>query len=489
MFKPGIYRASKVQEVLSLPRSNSSEQVSRSLLGNQIIFLNFSKYSAEKLQEKFERDITIIDCDGKLSQSLVQIFLRTKLVVCFGMPNLQGPLLKSLLEISFFHLLVVADPFEIDTQLAFDLKKFNLEIEFFSSSDWTKVKSRATEILDKHSRVKVFKREAIKVLVAEDEQDVAELYAEFFSHSGFAVKVCYDGFKALEQLEIDRFDFLVSDFNMPGMNGGALIRAALLKQPHLKCALVSGYLDEDMDIGLGPNVIRMSKPVIMDTLVNSILRSLSMLVPAYNPQIFTLSRPALIVIGASTGGPQALQLVFEGLSVSKLPMVIVQHISENFHETFYQNLVRHSGLQLRFVDDSIILQPNAVYVAVKNKHIEVREEFGEIIAYSRAGPPEHGMCPAVDPLFSSVATFVKQTAIGILMTGMGRDGAAGLKKMKAAGHITVVQDEKTSSVYGMPKAAAEVHAALMEATIDEIRQIIHVDSQSLGDAIKLPRPA
>jgi chemotaxis methyl-accepting protein methylase/CheY-like chemotaxis protein len=489
LFKPGIYRVSKTQEILNVPQVNSQQKDGGRSFAKNIIFLNFSQTSAEKLQEKYDRDLTVIDCDGKLSQSQLQIFLRTKTVVCFGVPNLHGHLLKSLLEVSFFHLLVVVDPSETNAQLPVDQKKLNLEMEFFSSSDWTKVKSRAVQILDKHSRVKFLKKEPVKVLVAEDEHDVAELYAEFFSDSGFAVKVCYDGFKALEQLEIDRFDFLVSDFNMPGMNGGTLIRAALLKQPHLKCALVSGYLDEGKDIGLGPNIIRMAKPVIMSALVNSVLRSLGALVPPYSPQIFTLSRPALIVIGASTGGPQALQHIFHGLSVSNIPIVIVQHISENFHEAFYHNLVRDSGLELQFVDDSTTLQPNKVYVAVKNKHIEVREEFGKIIAYSRVGAPEHGMCPAVDPLFSSVAASVKQTTIGILMTGMGRDGAAGLKKMKAAGHITVVQDEKTSSVYGMPKAATEVHAALMEATLDEIRQIIHVDSQSLGDASKISRLA
>jgi chemotaxis response regulator CheB/chemotaxis methyl-accepting protein methylase len=485
LYKPGIYQTTQSIGALSATSSESNNLKQVNPLGSNLICLNFSSASTVQLHKEYGSDIYIIDSGEPLPLNVSDIFSRSKTLISFGIPDLNCFLLKNLREGKFFHLLVVAKANEADRQLPFDQKSVNTGIELFSPSEWPKVKDRLGQILEANSRPKISKKEPFRLLVVEDDVDLAELFADSFSASGFAVKVCHDGLTAFKQLDVDRFDVLVTDFSMPGMNGGKLIRAALQKQPHLKCALVSGYLNEDSNVGLGPDIIRMSKPVLMDSLLNSILRKLGTLVPAYNPKIINDCRPALIVIGASTGGPQALQYILDKLTESKLPIVIVQHISEHFHDAFYQSLVNHSGLKLHFVREPVSLQPNTVYAAERNKHIEVREEFGKIIATSRAGDPEHGMCPAVDPLFSSVAASVKQTTIGILMTGMGRDGAAGLKLMKSAGHITVAQDEKTSAVYGMPKAATEIHAATMEATIDEIRQIIHVDSQSFHEFIKI----
>ncbi len=169
-------------------------------------------------------------------------------------------------------------------------------------------------------------------------------------------------------------------------------------------------------------------------------------------------RPAsLICIGASTGGPPALSTLFAALGPApNCPVLVVQHISPTFTDGLVRWLAQSSGMPVELATNGSVPRPGTVYLAPGDLHMELRD--GRLLLSS--GPPESGHRPSVDLLFESVARSSLVTgSLAVLLTGMGRDGARGLKAIRAAGGRTIAQDQASSVVYGMPKAAAEIGAA------------------------------
>jgi two-component system chemotaxis response regulator CheB len=166
---------------------------------------------------------------------------------------------------------------------------------------------------------------------------------------------------------------------------------------------------------------------------------------------------ALLAIGASTGGPQVLEAILRGLSKRlTVPVVIVQHLSEGFQNNLVQWLSDSTGVQIRIGQHGTPMVPGIVYFAPDNKHMQVNGS-GHLVMNS--GPPENGSRPSVSALFRSVAEHYGPRAIGVLLTGMGRDGAKELKLMRERGALTIAQDEETSAVHGMPGEAIKLKGA------------------------------
>lgn len=167
----------------------------------------------------------------------------------------------------------------------------------------------------------------------------------------------------------------------------------------------------------------------------------------------------VIAIGASTGGTVALESIFRQLPSHLPPLLVVQHMPANFTRQFAQRLNEISPLQVKEAEDEELIEAGTAYIAPGGYHMEVRRKGASLFIHLNQKERVHYQRPAVDPLFYSVAQEVGKNALGILLTGMGRDGAAGLLAMKEAGARTLAQDEASSIVWGMPRAAVELGAA------------------------------
>ncbi len=166
---------------------------------------------------------------------------------------------------------------------------------------------------------------------------------------------------------------------------------------------------------------------------------------------------AVVAIGASTGGPQAVSHILRDLPAGfPLPIVVAQHIAEGFVEGLVSWLSGLTKLAVKVGDEYDELEPGNVYIAPTSGHLLVQEP-GVI----RMIPPKDTDTyrPSIDLLLSTVAETFKASAIGVLLTGMGSDGAKGLKRIRDFGGYTIAQDEDSSTVFGMPKAAQEIGAA------------------------------
>lgn len=178
-----------------------------------------------------------------------------------------------------------------------------------------------------------------------------------------------------------------------------------------------------------------------------------------------ISGGLIIAIGASTGGPKALLKLLRGLSAApEARILIVQHIAKGFAAGLATWLDRESPFAVRLAQAGDRLAPGVALVAPPNQHMELQ---GGRIVLSDA-PPRHACRPSVDALFESLALTDAPQMIGVLLTGMGRDGAAGLLALHQAGAQTIVQDQASSVIFGMPKAAIALGAAQQTLPLEKI---------------------
>jgi two-component system chemotaxis response regulator CheB len=180
---------------------------------------------------------------------------------------------------------------------------------------------------------------------------------------------------------------------------------------------------------------------------------------SFRERAFSLVSPRIIVIGSSTGGPQALAVLLGALSPSlaRIPVLIAQHMPPMFTTILAERLARATGRETREAVDAEPLVPGAIYVAPGNFHMTLNGVSAPQIRIAD-GPPVNFCRPAIDPLFTSVAEAFGPAALGIVLTGMGQDGAAGARAIADAGGSVIAQDEASSVVWGMPSAAAATGA-------------------------------
>lgn len=171
----------------------------------------------------------------------------------------------------------------------------------------------------------------------------------------------------------------------------------------------------------------------------------------------------VIVIGASTGGPPTIQKILEGLGEEvQVPVVVVQHMPVGFTEAFAERLNAYLPLRVRELAGPERLLPHTVYIATAGQHLRLRRQDSDLLADLGPDPKDLSHIPSVDVLFESTARAVGRRAIGVLLTGMGQDGARGLLDLKRHGAYTLAQDEESCIVYGMPRAA------IMQGAVTEI---------------------
>jgi two-component system chemotaxis response regulator CheB len=178
----------------------------------------------------------------------------------------------------------------------------------------------------------------------------------------------------------------------------------------------------------------------------------------------------LIAIGSSTGGVEALQVLLRDFPADCPPTVIVQHVNPRFASAIARTLDQVCPAKVGVAVHDMPLLPGHVYLAAEAEHHLTVKGADTLYSKLRRGPPISGHVPSVDALFQSVAENVGAGAVGILLTGMGQDGARGLLAMSQAGAHTIVQDESTCIVFGMPRAAISLGAAQVVAPITRIAQ-------------------
>jgi two-component system chemotaxis response regulator CheB len=200
--------------------------------------------------------------------------------------------------------------------------------------------------------------------------------------------------------------------------------------------------------------------------------------------IVPVRKPAkteIIAIGISTGGPDALRVVFANLDKDlTTPIVVVQHMPAGFTNEFAKSLDKLCPLDVKEAEEGDAIQPGRILIAQGNKHLEVEKKASGGIVHLTDSPQVSGHRPSADVLFASVALAYQNHALGVIMTGMGRDGAAQLGTIYKEGGMTVGQDEATAVVYGMPRVAYELGHVMEQVSLQKM-------GRRICDIAKTPR--
>jgi two-component system, chemotaxis family, response regulator WspF len=297
--------------------------------------------------------------------------------------------------------------------------------------------------------------------------------------------VARDGAQAVEMAARQTPDLVLMDLIMPVMDGVESTRRIMTDTP---CAILivtasvgasTGRVFDAMGHGaidavdtpvLGTGDLQVSAAAFLKKIDNiAKLVGTRRFIPG--PDVFGETwvftrKQRLIAIGASAGGPAALAILLAGLPKDfPAAIVVVQHVDERFAAGMADWLNRDSKLAVRVAKEGDRLTAGTVLLAGTNDHLILKA--ADRIGYTPE-PRDYAYRPSVDVFFESVTAQWTGEAVGVLLTGMGRDGAKGLKSMRGKGHYTIAQDQATSAVYGMPKAAATLGAAVDILPIDRI---------------------
>ena len=337
---------------------------------------------------------------------------------------------------------------------------------------------------------------AIKVLVVDDSLSICKFLIKVLSNEPDLEVVDYalDPFEAREKIKLYNPDVLTLDVEMPRMDGLTFLRNLMRLRPmpvvmlsSLTAAGASVTLDAlqagavDFMVKRHPgskaeldlyqreiiNRVRQAGSSKLQPVCSSTRTITESDLPDLTEQRRKLragsnanqSVQRLVAIGASTGGPEALRCVLSKFDATQCAVVIAQHMPQAFMEPFANRLNKTSPLQIAIARDGESIIPGRGYVAPGDKHLSVIRRGADMLCKLSDSDPVCGHRPSVDVLFDSVANEVGPGAVGVLLTGMGEDGAAGLTHMHKCGALTVVQDEKSSAVWGMPKRAYEMGGA------------------------------
>ncbi len=353
----------------------------------------------------------------------------------------------------------------------------------------------------------------IKVIVVDDSAVVRQVNRETLARESDieVIAVCPDPIAALEKMRVQWPDVIVTDIEMPRMDGIAFLKKVMAERP--TPTVVCSSLTEEgaattMEALAAGALAIITKPKLGvkqflqeagDDLVSAVraasranMSRVRVTRPKATPLATTDATPAartanvagnspgalhdttekVVAIGTSTGGTQALEAVLTQLSRTSAGVVVVQHMPEKFTAMFAQRLNSLCAMEVREAKDGDRVLPGLVLIAPGGRHMQLQRSGAQYRVDVRDGPVVNRHKPSVDVLFRSVAQVAGRNALGIIMTGMGDDGARGLKEMRNAHALTIAEDESTCVVFGMPKAAIDMGAAGKVVPLDRIAQEI-----------------
>jgi two-component system chemotaxis response regulator CheB len=323
-----------------------------------------------------------------------------------------------------------------------------------------------------------------RVLIVDDSAVVRKVLAEELSKYDDieVIGSAVDPYVARDKIVKLQPDVITLDVEMPRMDGLAFL-AKLMKHYPLPVVIVSSLTPQNSEaairaLALGAVEVickpgtQYSVPDVARDLVRAIRAAAAARIPkgravSQVPPVETVA-PALhlatthkvLAIGASTGGTNAIAAVLHELPATAPGTVIVQHMPAHFTAAFARRLNQECRMEVREARDSDPVVPGVALIAPGNQHMLLQQSGARYLVHLKDGPPVHYQRPSVDVLFHSVARSAGRNAIGVLLTGMGADGAKGLLAMRESGAHTLVEDEATCVVFGMPQEAIKLGAAM-----------------------------
>ena len=326
-------------------------------------------------------------------------------------------------------------------------------------------------------------RRKIRVLIVDDSAIVRKILSDTLSAEPdlLVVGALPDAVVAGERVTELRPDVVTVDIDMPRVDGITFLRELMATRP-LPCIVISSVAQrgcdravEALEAGAVEVLAKPAGPFSVGELRQSLPQKVR---AAAQTRVFRKSRSApaarsarplsasmrppagtLIAIGASTGGTEAIREVLQGLPANCPPVLIVQHIPPMFSKSFADRLNQSCAMSVREAKDGDLIETGVTLVAPGGLHMLVRRVSSGLQVKLNAGPRICYQRPSVEVLFQSIAQTAGVKALGVILTGMGNDGAAGLRQMREAGAHTIAQDEATSVVYGMPREAVRLGAA------------------------------
>ena len=331
----------------------------------------------------------------------------------------------------------------------------------------------------------------IRVLIVDDSALFRGVVSKGISADPEIVVVgtAVDPFDARDKIVETSPDVMICDVVMPKMDGIEFIRRLLPQYP-LRVVVVSSVSAAVLDAMNAGAVDFVAKPdmnagrssaVFIGELIEKIKIAANARMPVVKPYIepsrhaassAAVTTKKIIAMGASTGGTEALFSVLSALPEGLPGIVIVQHIPPVFSQMFAERMNKALRLRVREAKSGDYVENGLVLIAPGDKHMTVKKLGDRLRVEVFTGEKVSGHCPSVDVLFDSVAAACPADAVGVIMTGMGSDGAKGLLAMRKKGARTIGQDEASSIVYGMPKVAHELGAVEKQVPLEGIAQAI-----------------
>jgi two-component system, chemotaxis family, protein-glutamate methylesterase/glutaminase len=346
---------------------------------------------------------------------------------------------------------------------------------------------------------------AIRVMIVDDSVVFRGLVARWVGdETDMAVVATHrNGFEAVENLTRANPDIVVLDIEMPVLDGLATLPLLFAKKPEIVVLIASTLTRRNAEVGMKAltlgaadylqkpesNREASTSPAFRRDIIAKIRqlgrrspKSAARIAPkpvvpvaeVAEPQIslrpFSQHKPRALLVGSSTGGPQALQTLMRGLApvLHLVPVMITQHMPPTFTTILAEHIARASGRPAHEAANGERIVPGTIYVAPGGKHLLVERRGDHLEAVLDDSAPVHFCKPAVDPMFASAANVFGNGTLALILTGMGVDGSEGAAQIAAAGGSVIAQDEATSVVWGMPGTAAEAGVCSAVLPVGEI---------------------
>jgi two-component system chemotaxis response regulator CheB len=338
----------------------------------------------------------------------------------------------------------------------------------------------------------------VRVLVVDDSSLIRQLLSALLSEDPEieVVGTAPDPHVARDKIKSLNPDVITLDIEMPHMNGVEFLKKIMALRP-MPVVMISTLTQagaeitlEALEIGAVDFVPKPTHNVaselsaIAADLQNKVKAAARSRVNARH-MARTVVRPAapkrtmsagvrerIVLIGASTGGVEALKEVLMGLPANCPPVLITQHMPERFTAAFAERLNRECPMKVSEAKHNEIIEAGHVYIAPGSHHLELIRHQGKYMTALHDGPTVSGHRPSVDVLFKSGAKVAGPAAVGVILTGMGKDGAEGMLEMRNAGAYTLGQDEASALIYGMPKVAFERGAVIRQRPLSAMADAI-----------------
>jgi two-component system, chemotaxis family, protein-glutamate methylesterase/glutaminase len=321
----------------------------------------------------------------------------------------------------------------------------------------------------------------MKILIVEDDTASRILLGKILRKENYEAVLVGDGFAAKNALKSDKFDAVLTDWMMPHMDGLELI--GFIKKEVNPCPVIlvitalasKDAKEKALNAGADDFIPKPFRPNdIIDRINLNLLRyNADQLRNRTGSELSRVKFPDYIGVGiaASTGGPQTLLKVFSGLNyTNKAVFFVVLHGPSWMLETFSDRIQKETDLVVKLGKDGMSISAGNVYISPGEIHMVINNNRNTIQLMDT--PPENYVKPSADPLFKSIADAYSSYSVGVVLTGMGKDGSTGAGYISAAGGVVIAQDPSTAALPSMPKSAIDLRIARLVIPLEDIASVI-----------------